>query len=108
MKYYSTSAVTDFIRKAEKIGYTVIQIEEGTCGHGHAICVPPEGHYWFEIHEHYVNEWTSGHTVRRTAKASKRMLNDIRKAYERTIEEEHEDPYVQEDLWEQGWTWDMY
>ena len=74
MKTYSTSTITKAIEFLENKGYEIVNVEEGTLGHGHVIAIAPDAsHYNVEIQEVYLNEWSSGHTVRNFGKISARI-----------------------------------
>ena len=80
MKTYSTGTISQAIELLGSRGYEIINIEEGTLGHGHVICIAPDkNHYNVEIKEVYLNEWSSGHTVRNFAKPSKRIAELLEK-----------------------------
>lgn len=73
-KMYSTSAVGQAIEFLANKGYEIITVEEGTLGYGHVICLAPDDdHYNVEIQERYLNEWSSGHTIRNFDKISSRI-----------------------------------
>ena len=74
MKTYSTSTTTKAIEFLESKGYEIVTVEEGTLGHGHVIAIAPDNdHYNVEIREVYLNEWSSGHTIRNFDKISTRI-----------------------------------
>ena len=77
-KYYSYEAVDEFISEMGNRGYEAIQIDEGCLGSGSWVLVAPdEKHYNFVIREVALNEWSSGHTIRRCAKISKKLQAEI-------------------------------
>ena len=70
-KLYASTAIDELITKALANNYELVQIEEGTIGHGFCVLLAPdEKHYNFVIREVYINCWTSAHTVRRCRKIS--------------------------------------
>lgn len=74
MKKYSTSAVSSFIESATAQGYDLVQVEEGTLGHGHLFMLSPRSDWYnFEVLEVATNSWSSAHTVRRFSKISARI-----------------------------------
>lgn len=76
MKMYSSNAVGQMIDFLAGYGYEIITIDEGCLGWGHIIALAPDDkHYNVEIQEKYLNEWSSGHTVRNFDKMSKRIEN---------------------------------
>lgn len=78
MKLYSCTAVDDGLNNLTNMGYDCIQVSEGILGCGHWICVAPDdNHYHFEFKEVPINEWSSGHTVRKFSKLSKRQMQMI-------------------------------
>ena len=74
MKRYSYKAAEQAIEYLASMGYTPIQVDDGTLGIGHWIILAPDDkHYNVEIQEHYLNEWSSYHTIRNFDKVSKRI-----------------------------------
>ena len=72
---YSTSAVSQAIELLENRGYDIVTVQEGTLGWGHVIALSPDDkHYNVEIQEVYLNEWSSGHTIRNFDKISARIM----------------------------------
>jgi hypothetical protein len=70
--YYTCTEVDEFIAGLQKRDYECVQTDEGVLGCGNYICCPPNNTMWyFIITERYINEWTSGHTIRRCRKLSK-------------------------------------
>lgn len=62
---YTSSSVEKLINDYLDAGGELLQIEEGTLGHGYALLYDEGGHLrFFVIKEVYINEWTSGHKVR--------------------------------------------
>ncbi len=58
-------------------GYTIAQIRDGSLGYGKMVLVAPAGYWNFVIEEVYLNEWSSGHTVRKCRAISKRLQTEI-------------------------------
>jgi len=74
MKKYSVSTIDKLLAAADKEGYTIVQVTEGTLGHGHILLLAPfPDWYNIEIQEVYLNEWASAHTVRKFGKYSARI-----------------------------------
>ena len=86
MTGYSCSAIQNLIDRADALGYTYAPISEGTLGYGKFVLIAPEHpnpekiYMNIVVEEYYVNEWTSGHKVRRCAKLSKALQKEIQKA----------------------------
>ncbi len=77
-RMYTVSAINGLISEAVDAGYDVVTVEEGVLGFGTTVLIAPrEGYYNFIVQERYLNEWSSGHTVRRTQKLSKAMIKQI-------------------------------
>ena len=76
---YTFRAVDDLRdRLVNEYGYNTIQLHEGVLGSGSFVCLAPDDkHYNFVVREVYINEWSSGHTVRRCAKISKKLQSEI-------------------------------
>ena len=82
-KLYTSTAIDELITKALANNYELVQIEEGTIGHGFCVLLAPdEKHYNFVIREVYINCWTSAHTVRRCRKISAALQKQIGQAGE--------------------------
>ena len=74
MKKYSVSAIDSLLASTAQEGYSIVQIEEGTLGHGHILLLAPRPDWYnVEIQEIYLNEWASAHTVRKFGKYSARI-----------------------------------
>lgn len=59
-------------------GYDCVELWEGSLGYGHLVLLAPDDNHWnFEIMEYYINSWSSGHTVRRFKKISRKLLKEI-------------------------------
>lgn len=71
--YYDYHEVDKLINDLFELGYENCQIYEGSLGSGDWICVPPDDdHYYYIIVEKALNEWQSGHLVKRCSKLSKK------------------------------------
>ena len=80
---YCLSVVEALMQKCADLGYEFIEIEEGVLGYGHMILLSHDPDYMnVEIQERYLNEWSSGHYVRKFNKISKRIQKLIDKAHE--------------------------
>ena len=71
--YYDYQEIDKLIEKLLEEGYDCIQLSEGILGSGNWICIPADSgnYYHFIIKEVYINQWQSGHTVRKCRKLSK-------------------------------------
>lgn len=64
-KLYNYSAVSKFINAYTVQGGTYLNIKEGTLGEGTSILFDLNNKLkFFVIQEVYLNEWSSGHTIR--------------------------------------------
>ena len=80
---YTCNAISDMIERLVNSGYEYVQLKEGSLGYGDAVLIAPdENKYHFVIREVYLNEWSSGHTVRRCRTISKKLQAEIDKAIE--------------------------
>ena len=78
---YSISSTQEFIDNMIAKGWDSVQLDEGVLGCGDLVLIAPdEKHYNFVIREVYLNEWSSGQTIRRCAKLSQKLLKEIDKA----------------------------
>lgn len=79
---YTISSTENLIRElTENQGYELIQLSEGVLGCGDCVLLAPdENHYNFVIREIPLNEWTSGQTIRRCARISKAIQQEIEAA----------------------------
>jgi hypothetical protein len=68
---YTLSACEKLISFYAEIGGTIETIEEGCLGLGLIICTA-EGKKTAVIQEHYLNEWSSTHTIRLYDKTPKK------------------------------------
>lgn len=81
--YYSYEAVDEFISRLYESGYETIQLNEGTLGSGDWVLIAPnDNQYNFVIREVALNEWSSGHTIRRCSKISKKLQAEIDRLFE--------------------------
>lgn len=78
-KIYSFAAVENCIEELLNNGYEYIQLREGVLGCGDIVMISPEQgkKYNFIIREVFLNSWSSGHTVRRCMKISKKLQMEI-------------------------------
>lgn len=73
-RLYSCHAIQNLIESALSGGYELKQFRPESLGYGGvALIAPHEGWDNAIIEERYLNEWSSGHTVRRCRKISKRI-----------------------------------
>lgn len=77
MKNYSLNHIRILIDKYNAKGGEVVTLQEGVLGYGTTILYG-EGLKTTIIQEYYINEWTSGHTIR--------MYNKMPKKYEKMLE----------------------
>lgn len=75
-KLYSCSAVEKLINVYIEKGGEVTEIEEGSLGYGFLI-LHGEGLKTTVVKEVYLNEWSSGHTVRKYNKLPKKYAKII-------------------------------
>ena len=69
MKVYTTG-VSDFVDSLINKGFELFTIKEGTLGWGTTVLVK-DGFKSVVIQERYLNDWNSGHTVRKYNKLPK-------------------------------------
>lgn len=63
------------------LGYEWFQLRDGTLGLGDVVFISPDDkHYHFVVREVYLNEWSSAHTIRRTAKISKALEREMKQS----------------------------
>ena len=79
---YTLKACDDIINKYINNGGEVIELEKGTLGYGLTVCFG-EGLKTCIITEKYLNEWSSGHSIR--------FYNNTPKKYEQMIEKWYEE-----------------
>ena len=80
---YNLSTVEALMQKCMDLDYEFIEIEEGTLGYGHMILLSYDDRYMnVEVTEVYLNEWSSGHNIRKFNKISKRIQKLIDDAHE--------------------------
>ena len=81
MKIYTCKAAEQVIEHLMKIGYEYIQLAEGVLGIGDCVLLSHDPNkYNFLIREKYLNEWSSGQTIRRFAKVSGKLEEEIERA----------------------------
>ena len=73
MRIHSMKVAERALAFLEENGFECIQVEEGTLGIGHWICLSHDDRYNVEISEVYLNCWSSGYTMRNFDKISKRI-----------------------------------
>ena len=78
----ASDADFEFVTLLDKDGVP----QEGVLGYGHMVLIAPPNTgktiWWnFEITEVYLNEWSSGHEVRRFHKIPKRLQKEIDRAH---------------------------
>lgn len=76
MKIYTNKTVQDVIDNYIKKGGEIIEVVEGCLGYGTTICIG-SGLKSTIIQEVFLNEWSSGHTIR--------MYNKLPKKYENLL-----------------------
>lgn len=78
---YTSSSVDKLIADYLEAGGQLLQIEEGTLGHGYALLYDAAGKFrFFVIKEVYINEWSSGHKVRgynKVPEKYKKIIEDL-------------------------------
>jgi hypothetical protein len=80
---YTGKSTQSFIDQMIDKGYELVQLREGVCGLGDLVLLSnDEQKYNFVIREVYLNEWSSGHTMRKAAKISVALQAEIDKANE--------------------------
>ena len=61
---YTCTAIKNLIQEYTRLpDYEIVQMTEGGCGYGDLILAAP-GYKYVIIHEIFLNEWSSGHTIR--------------------------------------------
>ena len=73
---YSYSAVAAAVQQLEKDGYFVYEVP-GALVDGYICLAPDEKHWNVEFRETYLNEWSSGLTMRRFTNLSQRQKDII-------------------------------
>lgn len=76
MNLYSCTAVLELLNRYLAKGGEVIEVEEGCLGYGTVICVG-NGLKTIVIKEVFINEWSSGHTIRKYNKLPKKYSEMI-------------------------------
>lgn len=73
---YDWRAVAAAVQQLEKDGYFVYEVP-GVLVDGYICLSPDEKHWNIEFRETYINEWSSGLTMRRFTKLSQRQRDII-------------------------------
>ncbi len=77
-RIYSFQDVDKFVSDMIEKGYELIQLRDGVLGIGDSVLISPDAeHYNFVIREIHLNEWSSGHTIRRASKISRKLQAEI-------------------------------
>ncbi len=63
MSLYSCTQIRQLMDHYFKVGGAAYQVHEGGLGYGKMILAAP-GYKYAIITERYINEWSSGHTIR--------------------------------------------
>lgn len=78
-KYYHYKDLLDFIDKLSGKNYECVQTWEGSLGIGNWICIPPDDkHYYFIIHEEYLNSQSSIHSMMKCSKFPKKWEAELK------------------------------
>lgn len=72
-KLYSSTAVSEFIEKYVAKGGFIEQVSEGVLGHGEMVLFG-NGLKTVVVKEVYINQWSSGHSIRMYNKTPKKYL----------------------------------
>ena len=70
-------SIRDLIDEAMNKNYELIQLRESACGYGDFVLLAPEGWWNVVVREVYLNCWSSGYTVRRCRKISRKLQAEI-------------------------------
>lgn len=77
---FGCSEIAKLINACSEMGYTMEMFRPESLGYGSFVLVSPDENHWnFIVEEIYLNEWSSGHTVRRSMKISKKLQVEIDK-----------------------------
>ena len=88
---YDIAGTTELINECLQAGYELKQLSEGSLGNGDCVLLAPDETFAnFVIREVYINEWTSGQTIKRCKKLSKAILAEIAAAEKRMEREQEE------------------
>ena len=74
---YGVGEIEKLIDSAIEKGYELIRLRDGVLGCGDLVLLAPDGWWNVVVREVYINCWSSGHTVRRCRKISKRLQAEI-------------------------------
>lgn len=77
MKLFSLSDIQAFINKALALGGELYEVEPGGVGLGTIVISGAPGYKSAVIREVYLNEWSSGHTLRQYNHLPKKYLDMI-------------------------------
>ena len=81
MQIYTCEAAQRAVEHLTNMGYEYIRLSEGVLGMGDCVLLSHDPNkYNFLIREKYLNEWSSGQTIRRFAKISEKLQNEIEQA----------------------------
>ena len=86
--FYSLESIKKLINDYTSKGGECIELVQGVLGYGTTMLIDKQGIglKTFIIQEHYINEWSSGNTVRGYNNTPKKYLDMLEK-YENSIEE---------------------
>jgi len=76
-KLYGNAVIEGLISEYVGVGGEMLTIEDGVLGHGKLLLHSADGRKSVVVTEQYINEWTSGHTIR--------MYNELPKKYKNMI-----------------------
>lgn len=79
---YTLASIDKLIHDCTDKGYTMETCRDGVLGYGKIVLIGPPGYWNFVIEEHYINEWSSGHTVRKCMEISRRLQAEIDAYYD--------------------------
>ena len=90
VKWYNCAAIARLIEYLGSKGYEYQQIYDGCLGYGTFIMWSPDParQYSFIVREIPLNCWTSGHTIRRFSKVTKKLQAEIDAAEAEQLAEE--------------------
>ncbi len=85
--FYSIESIENMIHKYYELGGDVVEVIPGCLGYGTTICYG-DGLKTAIIQEHYLNEWSSGNTIRFYRKMPKKYADMLDKYYAEQDKEE--------------------